>query len=95
MITKRQLRHVLFTACTFCPHGELCTAYREAYDRHHDTPGRPLLALYGRPRGGSSPAALSGREPPVMSSKRVIKKYANRRLYDATASRHVTLDDLR
>jgi polyhydroxyalkanoate synthesis repressor PhaR len=30
-----------------------------------------------------------------MSSKRVIKKYANRRLYDATASRHVTLDDLR
>jgi len=30
-----------------------------------------------------------------MSAKRVIKKYANRRLYDATASRHVTLDDLR
>ena len=30
-----------------------------------------------------------------MSDKRVIKKYANRRLYDATASRHVTLDDLR
>jgi polyhydroxyalkanoate synthesis repressor PhaR len=30
-----------------------------------------------------------------MSTKRVIKKYANRRLYDATASRHVTLDDLR
>jgi polyhydroxyalkanoate synthesis repressor PhaR len=30
-----------------------------------------------------------------MSEKRVIKKYANRRLYDATASRHVTLDDLR
>lgn len=30
-----------------------------------------------------------------MSEERVIKKYANRRLYDATASRHVTLDDLR
>ena len=30
-----------------------------------------------------------------MSAKRIIKKYANRRLYDATASRHVTLDDLR
>jgi len=28
-----------------------------------------------------------------MSTKRIIKKYANRRLYDATASRHVTLDD--
>jgi polyhydroxyalkanoate synthesis repressor PhaR len=26
---------------------------------------------------------------------RVIRKYANRRLYDATASRHVTLEDLR
>lgn len=30
-----------------------------------------------------------------MSPERVIKKYANRRLYDAAASRHVTLDDLR
>jgi polyhydroxyalkanoate synthesis repressor PhaR len=30
-----------------------------------------------------------------MSTKRIIKKYANRRLYDAAASRHVTLDDLR
>jgi polyhydroxyalkanoate synthesis repressor PhaR len=30
-----------------------------------------------------------------MAAERVIKKYANRRLYDATASRHVTLDDLR
>src|SRR5688572_6002370 len=25
----------------------------------------------------------------------IIKKYANRRLYDAASSRHVTLDDLR
>lgn len=30
-----------------------------------------------------------------MSEERVIKKYANRRLYDATASRHVTLEDLK
>jgi len=30
-----------------------------------------------------------------MASERVIKKYANRRLYDAAESRHVTLDDLR
>jgi polyhydroxyalkanoate synthesis repressor PhaR len=29
------------------------------------------------------------------TSERLIKKYANRRLYDAAASRHVTLDDLR
>jgi polyhydroxyalkanoate synthesis repressor PhaR len=26
---------------------------------------------------------------------RIIRKYANRRLYDATASRHVTLEDIR
>jgi polyhydroxyalkanoate synthesis repressor PhaR len=31
----------------------------------------------------------------IMANERVIKKYANRRLYDATGSRHVTLDDLR
>jgi polyhydroxyalkanoate synthesis repressor PhaR len=30
-----------------------------------------------------------------MSEARVIRKYANRRLYDATASRHVTLEDIR
>ena len=30
-----------------------------------------------------------------MSEPRVIRKYANRRLYDATASRHVTNDDIR
>lgn len=30
-----------------------------------------------------------------MAAERVIKKYANRRLYDAVASRHVTLEDLR
>ena len=30
-----------------------------------------------------------------MAEPRVIRKYANRRLYDATASRHVTLDDIR
>src|SRR5579863_5461038 len=31
----------------------------------------------------------------IMSNQRVIKKYANRRLYDSTGSRHVTLEDLR
>ena len=30
-----------------------------------------------------------------MPKPRVIRKYANRRLYDATASRHVTLEDIR
>jgi len=30
-----------------------------------------------------------------MSNELVIKKYANRRLYDSTESRHVTLDDIR
>ena len=30
-----------------------------------------------------------------MQSERLIRKYANRRLYDTTASRHVTLEDLR
>lgn len=30
-----------------------------------------------------------------MTQERVIKKYANRRLYDAAASRHVTLDDIK
>ena len=30
-----------------------------------------------------------------MPEERLIRKYANRRFYDATASRHVTLDDIR
>jgi polyhydroxyalkanoate synthesis repressor PhaR len=30
-----------------------------------------------------------------MSEQRLIKKYANRRLYDASQSRHITLDDIR
>lgn len=30
-----------------------------------------------------------------MTTERLIKKYANRRLYDASQSRHVTLDDVR
>jgi polyhydroxyalkanoate synthesis repressor PhaR len=30
-----------------------------------------------------------------MSQERLIKKYANRRLYDASQSRHITLDDIR
>ena len=31
----------------------------------------------------------------VMSKERLIKKYANRRLYDASISKHVTLEDIR
>lgn len=30
-----------------------------------------------------------------MSQERLIKKYANRRLYDASQSRHITLEDIR
>jgi polyhydroxyalkanoate synthesis repressor PhaR len=30
-----------------------------------------------------------------MADERIIRKYANRRLYDASSSRHVTLDDIR
>ena len=30
-----------------------------------------------------------------MTPERLIKKYANRRLYDASQSRHITLDDIR
>ncbi len=30
-----------------------------------------------------------------MNEERLIKKYANRRLYDASQSRHITLDDIR
>jgi polyhydroxyalkanoate synthesis repressor PhaR len=30
-----------------------------------------------------------------MANERIIRKYANRRLYDAADSRHVTLDDIR
>jgi polyhydroxyalkanoate synthesis repressor PhaR len=33
--------------------------------------------------------------PSHMSEERLIKKYANRRLYDASQSRHITLDDIR
>jgi len=31
----------------------------------------------------------------MTTKERIIKKYANRRLYDATVSRHVTLEDIR
>jgi polyhydroxyalkanoate synthesis repressor PhaR len=31
----------------------------------------------------------------AMAEERIIRKYANRRLYDSAASRHVTLDDVR
>jgi polyhydroxyalkanoate synthesis repressor PhaR len=44
-----------------------------------------------------SPLFLPGleRSPRAMSDERLIKKYANRRLYDASQSRHITLDDVR
>ncbi len=44
-----------------------------------------------------SPLFLPGleRSPRAMSEERLIKKYANRRLYDASQSRHITLDDVR
>jgi len=42
--------------------------------------------------GDTADKQFAGR---IMSNQRVIKKYANRRLYDSTGSRHVTLDDLR
>lgn len=35
------------------------------------------------------------RYTPAMSKERLIKKYANRRLYDASISKHVTLEDIR
>jgi len=35
------------------------------------------------------------RYTPAMTKERLIKKYANRRLYDASISKHVTLEDIR
>ena len=35
------------------------------------------------------------RYTPDMTKERLIKKYANRRLYDASISKHVTLEDIR
>lgn len=40
-------------------------------------------------------ARVRRRESIAMSEERLIKKYANRRLYDASQSRHITLDDVR
>jgi polyhydroxyalkanoate synthesis repressor PhaR len=44
------------------------------------------------------PNHAGARQKPVelsMSEERLIKKYANRRLYDAAQSRHITIDDIR
>lgn len=38
---------------------------------------------------------LKGISNPTMQQERLIRKYSNRRLYDTSGSRHVTLDDLR
>jgi polyhydroxyalkanoate synthesis repressor PhaR len=35
------------------------------------------------------------KEVDIMQQERLIRKYSNRRLYDTSGSRHVTLDDLR
>jgi polyhydroxyalkanoate synthesis repressor PhaR len=44
---------------------------------------------------GTWPSQLSTGQAESMTQERLIKKYANRRLYDATQSRHITLDDIR
>jgi polyhydroxyalkanoate synthesis repressor PhaR len=52
-------------------------------------PGPPgSVALHPRCSRAEYTAAMTTKE-------RIIKKYANRRLYDATVSRHVTLEDIR
>jgi len=58
--------------------------------------------LYGLPDGYSYDFAASSQVPQgdwgtlaCMGDERTIKKYANRRLYDSTTSRHVTLEDIR
>ncbi len=49
----------------------------------------PLCRLSPRLSTSLSPRVLP------MAEARIIRKYANRRLYDATTSRHVTLEDIR
>ena len=44
---------------------------------------------------GYYPRAVRRSASTNMAEERLIRKYANRRLYDAQDSRHVTLDDLR
>src|SRR5215472_7563978 len=58
----------------------------------HCAPHTPELvsAASARPRG-----LVGLTEWLTMAEERLIRKYANRRLYDAHDSRHVTLDDLR
>ena len=48
----------------------------------------------GRKRRGRPKSAAGGPEGDRGDGGTVIKKYANRRLYDTTASRYVTLEDL-
>src|SRR5260370_15303686 len=52
----------------------------------------PRLKCRLRPRAR---ARVAGWRTANMAEERLIRKYANRRLYDAHDSRHVTLDDLR
>jgi polyhydroxyalkanoate synthesis repressor PhaR len=53
-----------------------------------DSPSPPFCDAFRAPQQGSGTLA-------AMSQERLIKKYANRRLYDASQSRHITLDDIR
>jgi hypothetical protein len=48
MIIKRQPYHIMSINRIRGGCNELCSAYREAYDRRHDTPGRWVLALPDR-----------------------------------------------
>jgi polyhydroxyalkanoate synthesis repressor PhaR len=53
------------------------------------TPERRALYFVHHAGARDKPVELS------MSEERLIKKYANRRLYDASQSRHITIDDIR
>ena len=54
-----------------------------------DTGGAAGIVSHGRVGLSRIDVELS------MSEERLIKKYANRRLYDASQSRHITIDDIR
>jgi len=56
--------------------------------------GLPCIFRAGARRSEIVQCILFGYHAPV-PEQRLIRKYANRRFYDATASRHVTLDDIR
>src|SRR5690606_36518414 len=66
-------------------------------ERRYSTPP-PVLTIWSRAARIVSTPCRAARQKPVelsMSEERLIKKYANRRLYDAAQSRHITIDDIR